>query len=245
MQTISLLDIANAIEASALSVRNQVETSGKDVFLTASQLSKKVPELTALGDTPLLRCTSYQKDKKSIFSVNPISLHLNDENEVSLFDATLLKEIECEILNYQIFPDILSGIATVKIENVTLDVSIHLDTESVADLGGKGVIEGEGLPPKELLEIYPEIVTKLENFEFHTDIKIIAETGVSRKYQTPLFTVECQGKKYRNVVSNSQMLKGFQTYGEGSTFKIVNSKPTKTGLKLYLQFENDIDFSDL
>lgn len=246
-ETLSLIDIAKNIQTNSKALQDATIKAGKDVIISSEKLASKFPELKNISDTALMRAFVRTEGKETEFYVNSISIYQDDNGEAQLYDAQL-KPLDCEMISYSINTDLGLGQAIIEYEGIELEVSVSLDGEKLIKLP-QGVIEGQGWIDSELLDLVPQPIKKLSELPLHTRITIKSISGKSRKYQSDMLSIECDGETFNNVIANAQILRGIEKYGipcifEIAQIKTIKNKQGKEQTNVYVNFENDVDLSD-
>jgi len=224
---IDLIEIGNQLALSAKGLQKKVdENNGLPINIPASMLAGKIPGLKVLGEVSIFRLRKTEDGYKA----ETATVWVDDNGEANLYypDLEIMKDFTA--IKYK---SGINGWVEVKhISGLELKISITTNDDHVLELSGNKSdgVSGDGMPDPSYLRLIPQPETPLydDKLPHNVEFKILSNGKKSRKFSTPLVTIESEdGKVFRDVICNAALQKIFSEYGVGAKFKIVNKYPKR------------------
>jgi len=249
MTTINLQEIAGQIEASATKLHQTVRETGQSLSITASLLSKKYPELKPLKDVSIARVR--EGENGVIYCDIPCVFYSDESNEAEVYGM----DISPENITFKSYKTGYGGHCIVEVNGVSLQIRMSCDEDHAIaiEAGDIEPVNGEGKPPAEYLKLIPRPEKPLRDYPVGTVLELISESGISRKHNTQLFTIQTQNGIDKHVLSNATLREGWKKYGNKAKFEVTdiieikpkNGKSKESKFEVRLKDLNGVDFSDL
>jgi len=222
--------------------------SDSQLTFTAKQLLKKYPELTSLGNTPLI--TLKKNVDGSIKQLIPTIYNDHDELVICLPDLNRSVSNLFKIESWQIGD--VSNCTLQTNDGIILKGAIACTRDILDDVRTEydGQLEGEGTDTLKSLWIKkkPEIELPLRTLPVGMSFEVISTGTRSRKYSTLMVNLkDPSGNEYHNVITNSA-LRNLMDSGckEFMIKEILPLKKDKTRSdKVIITPLDGADFSDL
>lgn len=233
-QVVNLLDVANQLKTTAVSLQQKVKESGKPVAIPAKAVSKKVTELAQLpADLVLFRL----RESVGVFECDTLCPFVDDDGNVTLFSPDLEPVTGFEFVSYTTG---YSGNCIVRHESgLQLQTPISTNQAHIEKLVGdnKRGLEGTGSPLPEYLSPVPQPEIPLYNDDLPQNqaLEVVKTGKTTRQFQTPMVDVKTQsGTIIKNLICNADLQRIVERYGVGAKFQIAGKRPrlNKEGLPI-------------
>ena len=221
---VNLLETANQIATTAISLQKKVTETGKPISIAAKTLLQKMPELEPLpADMILFRL----RESGSTYSCDTLMAYASE-------DKVLLTQPDLQILTDFAFVRYQSGISgwadIQHASGLQLRVGMSVSDEHVTELVtlNKKGIEGNGEPKTQYLKQLPkpEIPIYSHLLPVNAVLTIIKHGDKSKKFDTPLIDAQSsEGEIFKNIICNAALERIIEAHGVGAKFKITGKRP--------------------
>lgn len=202
-QTIDLHEIALKLLANDAIV-SKINDVG--LVFTAKQLAKKLPQLEALENIPLIALRK-DSNNNNIYLL-PTLYSDRDDFVVCLPDLNRSVCDRFKVESWQI-GDVSNCLLSID-SDIMLKCAIACTREILDDIRSEfeGQLEGEGTDTLKTLwfKQKPQIELPLRSLPIGTAFEVISAAGRSRKYSTPMVNLKDSSRnEYHNVITNSAL----------------------------------------
>lgn len=225
-------------------------SSGKNFILYASNFKSSYPDLSNLGDLPIL---SYSLDNKKQVQKKLITvLKNNDKLVISLPDNYNSLSQKFTPLTYKYGQDSYFTIQSLENENLILKCAVKFTeyfNEKMSEYSDDQLKEIYTYDSEFELDNLVQWYSKnneLKQLPLKTELKIDKiHSDLVGQYKSQLIDVSevKSGKKYLNVICNSELSRLISFYGTNTLFKILEIKKgkiqNKTVFNVFLESLND------
>jgi hypothetical protein len=224
-----LIFIATQIALSAKKLQDQIKKDKKHnpIDIPVKSLLGKIPTAKVFeADMPLVRIGKFENDDDKFFR-QTLALYLSDDDVPGIYSPDL-KTVDCEILTYIAG---INGSVIIQKGNEQFIISFPISSHHRENLADLGKLEGEGIPPTELIKKVPHRMAFWEDLKISETYSIVAKTCPDdENFGTERYIIaDSKGVQYE-VYENASLRKIIDTYGLEEKFKIA-SITTKTETK--------------